>query len=579
MTPEAGPDTLAGVRRPVTTFLLLVLPVSGLGAQSALDFTATDGYARLSAVDVLHYDIRVAVPDEGASIEGRTGILFEVRDPALRELPLDFGALTVDSVAVEGAPALFRHESARLAVALPELARGARAETVIWYHGEPRDGLILRANRHGYRAVFADNWPDRARHWFPGIDHPSDKARVDIRVDAPSTMEVVANGYPRDRTELGGGRASTRWSTTEELPTYCMVFGAADFAIQRTDTVGGAEISNWVFPEDSAAGARAFARAPEIVAFFDSLIGPFPFEKLAYVQSTTQFGGMENSSAIFYDEKLLGGAGGGATGSAIAAPASGAPRDTAATAVEDTTLTHLIAHETAHQWFGDAVTEADWHHLWLSEGFATYLEIVFIEFHGVSQGTGPAQRAREMRAYAQKVFADEREAKRPIFDPAEEDLFALLNPSNYEKAAWVLHMLRRQVGDRVFFAGLRDYYAAYRGGTAWTADFRRVMEQASGEDLGWFFRQWLERAGHPVLRVERTAAGRGRTRVRIRQVQPGPSYRFALDLELVWKGGSRRESVAVTGAVTEAVFETPERVRSVVVDPDAWLLQESVGAR
>jgi aminopeptidase N len=204
---------------------------------------------------------------------------------------------------------------------------------------------------------------------------------------------------------------------------------------------------------------------------------------------------------------------------------------------------------------------------------------VFIEFHGIQQGAGPAQRARDMRAYAQKVFADERQAKRPIFDPSEKDLFALLNPGNYEKAAWVLHMLRREVGDRVFFAGLRDYYAAYRGGTAWTADFRRVMEEASGEDLGWFFRQWLERTGHPVLRVERTAAAGGRTQVRIRQVQPGPPYRFALDLELVWKGGSRRESVAVTGAETEAVFETPERVRSVVVDPDAWLLQETVGTR
>jgi aminopeptidase N len=556
----------------------LLLSASGLRAQSALDFTPSDGYARLSAVDVLHYDIRVAVPDEGAFIQGRTGILFEVRDPALRELPLDFGALTVDSVTVDGAPALFRHQDTRLAVALPELARGARAETVIWYHGEPRDGLILRANRHGHRAVFADNWPDRARHWFPGIDHPSDKASVDIRVDAPSAMEVVANGYPRERTELGGGRARTRWSTTEELPTYCMVFGAADFAVQRTDTVEGAEISNWVFPEDSAAAAEAFARAPEIVAFFDSLIGPFPFEKLAYVQSSTQFGGMENSSAIFYDEKSLAGLGGGATGSALATSASGAPRDTAA-AVQDTTLTRLIAHETAHQWFGDAVTEGDWHHLWLSEGFATYLEVVFIEFHGIQQGAGPAQRARDMRAYAQKVFADERQAKRPIFDPSEKDLFALLNPGNYEKAAWVLHMLRREVGDRVFFAGLRDYYAAYRGGTAWTADFRRVMEEASGEDLGWFFRQWLERTGHPVLRVERTAAAGGRTQVRIRQVQPGPPYRFALDLELVWKGGSRRESVAVTGAETEAVFETPERVRSVVVDPDAWLLQETVGTR
>jgi aminopeptidase N len=542
--------------------------------QDSHSYTPTDGYARLTGVDVLHYDIGVSIPDSGTVIEGRTGILFEIREPALRELPLDFGELTVDSVRVGGVRARFRHERERLTVTLPASSAGARAEAVVWYHGSPSDGLFIQPNIHGQRTVFADNWPDRAHHWFPGIDHPSDKATADFVVDAPASMEVVANGAQRAIDEIGNGRRRTRWSEAEELPMYNMVIGVADFVVQRSGTPRGVEVSNWVFPEDSAAAARGFARSPEIVAFFDSLFGPFPFEKLANVQSSTRFGGMENSSAIFYDEKRVAGRGAPASGSTTVAPADTGAVGQASPA-EASDLTDLASHETAHQWFGDAVTEADWHHLWLSEGFATYCAALFAEFHGGPQGKGPVELRRQMRDMAAQVLAYEPERSRPIVDPGEKDLFALLNPDNYEKGAWVLHMLRHEIGDAAFFEGLRDYYAEFNGGTAWTADFERVMEEAAGRDLGWFFRQWLDRPGHPVLRVQREEAGAGRTRVLVEQVQPGSAYRFGLDLELSWAGGSRRERVDVREAQTVVTFDSPAPIDSVLLDPDVWLLYEA----
>jgi aminopeptidase N len=416
---EASPTTAHRLARRIA--LISALTAAGTAAaQTSASYTPTDGYERVSGVDVLHYDIRVVLPDSGASIDGRTGILFEVLRDGLRELPLDFGALVVDSASVNEAAAPFRHDGMRLSVSLPALARGARAEAVVWYHGTPQDGLFLQRNKHGAPAVFADNWPDRARHWFPGIDHPSDKATVDFVVDAPAGLEVVANGAPRGVEDLGGGRRRTSWSESEDLPTYNMVIGAADFAIQRVPPVNAVEISNWLFPQDSAAGAVAFSRSPEIVALFDSLFGPYPFEKLANVQSSTRFGGMENSSAIFFDEKAIGSKVAPATGSATAAPsrpAASSPSETAPdtsiggaslsgeeTAGEDGTLTDLAAHETAHQWFGDAVTEADWHHLWLSEGFATYLEAVFFELRGGPRGRGPGELKRRMRESAEKIF-------------------------------------------------------------------------------------------------------------------------------------------------------------------------------
>ena len=206
-------------------------------------------------------------------------------------------------------------------------------------------------------------------------------------------MEVVANGYLVDRVDLGDGRARTRWSETAEIPTYCMVIGAADFAITEAGEAGGVPVSHWTYPADSLGGAAAFARLTEIVAFYDSLFGPFPYEKLAHVQSSTRYGGMENSSAIFYSEQAIGEA---ARGRAVAGRQEAGPGLAP--------LTEVVAHETVHQWFGDAVTEADWRHVWLSEGFADYFAAVFFEFHGGPEGSGATELARWMRAMAEEVF-------------------------------------------------------------------------------------------------------------------------------------------------------------------------------
>jgi aminopeptidase N len=520
-----------------------------------------DGYQRRREVDALHYEIALTLPDPGRSIAGRTEILFEAV-AAFDSLALDFGGLEVDSVRVDGRTAAFRHAGERLTIETPPTAAGARREAVVWYHGAPTDGLILGPNRHGDFVVFADNWPDRARYWFPGIDHPSDKATVRFAVTAPSRMEVVANGYRIERVELEGGLTRTRWAETAEIPTYCMVFGAADFAIVDAGEAAGVRVSHWTYPADSLAGAVAFARSTEIVAFYDSLFGPYPYEKLAHVQSSTRYGGMENSSAIFYGEQAIAEA---ALDPGLAARAAGA------TGLDD--LTGLVAHETVHQWFGDAVTEADWRHLWLSEGFATYFAAVFFELHGGQEGRGPGELARRMRTMAETVLAYHRETPEPVYGEEPREYESLLTANNYEKGAWVLHMLRREVGDAAFFAGIREYYAALRDGNAWTADLERILEDASGRDLGWFFAQWLSHPGHPVLEAKASPREDGSTEVVVRQIQTDPLWRLDVEIEIQGEGGSRRERVELRGR--DARLVVPVAVRDVILDPDAWLLFEA----
>jgi len=419
---------------------------------------------------------------------------------------------------------------------------------LVSYHGVPKDGLITSINAGGRRSVFADNWPERARYWLPVVDQPRDKARVIFVVTAPPSWHVVANGrrVPRDSSN------TWMWRQGSPIPTYTMVIGAGEFTVSnhRSATSGRytVPIQVWTYPEDSAyADSVPFRRATEIVEVMARLVGPYPYANLKHVQSSTRFGAMENSSAIFYAEKPY---------------------------VERRMGEGVVRHETAHQWFGDAVTPRDWPHLWLSEGFATY-------FDGVIGAAldGDTVLTNGMRANAETYFKSD-VTDRPIVDSASAaDPMKLLNANSYPKGAWVLHMLRGLIGDRPFFEGLRTYYRTYRDSTATSEDFQRVVEDAAGTELSWFFRQWLYQPGYPQLDVSwQYDAGAGRVLVGItqRQKQEWGLFRLpVLTLEFRGPGGAivRRDvAVASRGRETFARLDLPFAPAEVRVDPDGKLL-------
>jgi aminopeptidase N len=229
-----------------------------------------------------------------------------------------------------------------------------------------------------------------------------------------------------------------------------------------------------------------------------------------------------------------------------------------------------VAHEIAHQWFGDSVTPADWSHLWLSEGFATYFGAIFFEY---ADGIRDFRQLMERSAQSYLASPD---TLAPVVNTEASSLFDLLNRNSYQKGAWVLHMLRGVVGDEAFFQAIQEFYEAHRHGVAETSDFQRAMERAAGTDLDWFFEQWLLQPGYPVLQVTSGAdAQAGYMEITLRQVQGDYAPRFRLPVTLEFRWGSDRERTEVILDGAEGVFTFPgiPAEARVTVDPDGWILK------
>jgi aminopeptidase N len=410
----------------------------------------------------------------------------------------------------------------------------------IYYHGVPDDGLVISKNKYGQRTFFADNWPDRAHHWIPCQDDPADKASVEFVVAAPAHYKVISNGLLIEETDLPHDRKLTHWKEDEPLPTKVMVIGVADFAVDTVGVVNGIPVSSWVFSKNRENGFHDYAPAKEILSFFMNYIGSYPYKKLANVQSKTIFGGMENASAIFYFENSVTGEG---------------------------KVESLLAHEIVHQWFGDMATEKSFPHLWLSEGFATYLTHVYTESR---YGTDSLE--KEMKRDRREIIDFVKESDRPVVDSVSPYM-KLLNENSYQKGGWVLHMLRRQLGDSIFHAIIRKYYDAYAGKNADTRDFQKICEQVSGKDLGSFFQQWLYTPGIPRLNIQWKYNQKSRkVTVTVKQLQENLFW-FPLELQLRKASGkTQRLALQVNRKDQQFIFATGERITGVDADPRVSVL-------
>ncbi|HYG79193.1 MAG TPA: M1 family metallopeptidase, partial [Pyrinomonadaceae bacterium] len=511
----------------------------------------------------VHYAVNLKLDDQLTELTSASAeVSLQVLKGPLAVIDLDFGDLTIDSVTVGGAPARFEQGQGRLNVTLPQpAATNAKLTIVVNYHGKPKDGLILKTDKAGKPSATGDNWPDRVHHWIPCLDHPSAKASVDFTVTAPSRDLVVANGRLVKTSTRTDGTTVWVYQESNPIPPYCMIIAVGEYAKFDSPARTAVPLIYYVPQTDRDHAVQGFSAAPPSLQYFSELVAPFPYEKLALIVGATRFGGMENAGAIVFAGNLLD----TRYGSQPLSPTFKIRRG----------LVEVTAHEIAHQWFGDSVAIKTWADLWLSEGFATYFEGVFVERYD-----GKEAFREYMRRTAEAYLRDAKMHRTPIYDTETEDLFRLLNANNYQKGGWVLHMLRGTLGDEAFFKGIRAYYRAHAHGVASTEDLRAALEKSSGKNLKEFFARWVYAAGHPRYEAswswQAARRGRGELVIRLRQTQEGAPFPDPLAVEIVTDRGTQRATLKPTGKETTLRVPLSSQPSDVRIDPDEWILKELV---
>jgi len=378
------------------------------------------------------------------------------------------------------------------------------------------------------------------------VDHPSDKATTEMIVVAPSQYQVASNGTIVETTDLGDGTRLTHYDNPVPTATWLYFIGVAKFAVQQVDTYNGVPIETWVYWQDRDAGFYDFAEpSKKVLSFYSDLIGPYVNARLAnIVSNATPGGGMEAASTPAYADASVSG-------------------------TRSRGWQHVIIHEIAHQWFGNAVTEYEWNHVWLSEGFATYYTLLFREYaYGKDDFVEGLKAARDRVFNYYETDYDFRVIREHL-----DDLNNISGPMMYQKGAWTLHMLREMLGVEIFNQGVRTYYAEFKDGNAVTSDFRQHLEEASGLKLGGFFKQWLYQGGLPTLEgVWRV--NDGELVIEIKQTQDKYDFDLSLDFEVRFTdGSSEKVSFEVNGHESVRSSTSVDKdILEVVVDPDTRVL-------
>ncbi len=517
-----------------------------------------DTYPINKKIDIKHYSFALTLSDNSDEIIGSSNITISFKQAGVQNFRLDLinqsierkgKGMMVDGVFMDKNPVSYSHQNDALIINLP--SPSLINQTLIFtinYHGIPSDGLRIGATKLGDRSFFNENWPNRGRHWLPLIDHPYDKATSEFIVKAPSHYKVISNGLLLEESDLGNNTKLTHWKQSVPVSSWLFVLGVADFAVKYVDEFKGKSIQTWVYSKNREAGFYDFDEpTKKVLEFYSSYVGPYAYEKLANIQTPSVNGGMETSSAIFYGEDLVNGK-------------------------RDERIRNIVIHEIAHQWFGNAVTETTWDDAWLSEGFATFFTLLFIE-----NEYGKEEYKKGIIKAKKTVF--DLSLKIPDFSivgnrTAEKE--AVTNGLTYQKGAWILHMLRDLLGEKSFQKGISNYYGKYYNSNTTTDEFRIEMEKASGKDLKVFFKQWLYQPINPAINaVWKYDAAVKKIKLQLTQSQSG-DFLFNTPVEIgYYKTGSttptflkmnlsRRQEV-----FTFSVASVPEKVE---LDPRNVLL-------
>lgn len=501
---------------------------------------------------VAHYGLEVSFDPALQTVSGTSSLTLSWRRSPPGRIAIDMAeSLNARAVSLDGKPAVFAHQGATLLISLPPGPWAGHEHVLrISYAGRPNPRYLHFHTVAGRPAIASYGLPFSAMQWWPTLDEPGLKAAgADILVTAPKGTMAVSNGTLIGVDRLPDGRSRFHWS--EPSPIYAdmisVAIGAYDVINAEYHSERGRRVTlrYYVYPADKTRAEAEFAIVPGVLRVYESLFGPYPFAREKYGIAEVPFPSFREHQTV---------------------PSLGRGLILGTSPVWDLhDVANVIAHDMAHQWFGDSLTPRQWSDVWLNEGFANYAVALWHERQG-----GEAAYRRFMRSLDTGSFPG------PVHIAPDRPTDELLTYTTFNKGAWVLHMLRHVMGDRSFFAALRDYAQANRGGLVDTGTWRAACERAYGHPLGWFFDEWVYGQGRPALRMDWNVGSRGgvlELRVSIEQTQPGAVFTMPLDLEWTAAGRSVRRTVWLRQRRQKWNLVIPAPPSNVVVDPHHWVLR------
>ena len=494
-------------------------------------------------IDVLHYDVSLNVFPEEQKIRGKAELSVRIVDHS-RSFYLHLVGLKILSVSINDKDIQVEREEERVIFSAQPL------DSVIIsidYSGQPLNdgygGFFFRENVIYSQGEGLNSYPpSMLRYWIPSHDVPADKACLDLCVTVPQSFQVVSNGLLISE-EMTDSTATFHWREHHPIAPYLIAVAIADYeklAKNYVSVTGDTiPLEFYVFPEQIADARQDWINLPQMFAVYEDLFSPYPFER--YSMASVPVGGaMEHQTMTSYSPRLITG---------------------------DNRYDYIVAHELAHHWWGNYVTLSDWREIWLNEGFATYSEALY--FEAIS---GQDRLASYMQEQAGEYFSEtNRLGHFPIYDPDY-----MWGGTIYEKGAWVLHMLRWTIGNEDFFRTLKTFLDRFAYGNAKIKDFINIAENYSGQQLDWFFGQWIYQPGYPDLDIRWDVNSLGDKHVVTigfeQKQQTYSPFILPLEIELTTPQKSVLDTVRLEQTAQEYVVELDERPSDLEIDPDNWVL-------
>ena len=551
------------MKKMMKTVLLctLIATTPGLAEQNAFDLRR-EQLLRPRDIDVEHYRIALTLDEDTQSFAGETTVSFSSLVDDLQALTLDAVSFEVELVADDqGRNLEFAQDDATVTISLAQaLEKNETVTLTIGYSAsnigtDKLVGLDFRPESEtNPQLVNSLNWPIGARYWFPSFDHPSDWASHETIITTTNANSVVANGsLVSDTVDTESGLRTVHWRQIRPQPTYLYAFAAGPYSVLE-DKHGDLQLHYWVYPGDETVAVDAFARTPEIIAFYENLYNrEFPWEKYAQIIVPGIGGGAESTSATLLGRRVI-----------------QLERDGDKGASE-----WLLAHEIAHQWWGNMIGYRDWTHAWMAESFATHGEYLFIlDDDGADEG------ALYLLDYKNSYLEEAREKFiRPIVTNKWDRPNDMFDRHGYEKGGVVLNMFRDLVGTEMFDEILNSFLAKNAYSNVTTDDFFGTVRQVSGEDYTWFFDQWLLSPGHPILDISyKWNEATAKLAVTISQTQDTsagvPVFRLPIKIGITTGTGKKIESTWLTRRSETFELDVAEQPLMVRFDEGDILLKE-----